>query len=131
MSLPAGGAGYVASPGDVHAYDVRTGKLEWVFHTVPRARRVRRRHLAGGRARRLDGGVHNWSELTVDEERGIVFIPTGTARYDFYGGNRHGDNLFANSLVALDARTRQAALALPDRASRSVGLRPAARRRSC
>jgi quinoprotein glucose dehydrogenase len=51
------------------------------------------------------GGVHNWSESTVDVELGIVYIPTGTARYDFYGGNRHGDNLFGNSLVALDART--------------------------
>ena len=50
-------------------------------------------------------GVHNWSELTVDEARGIVYIPTGTARYDFYGGNRHGANLFANSIVALDAKT--------------------------
>ena len=49
--------------------------------------------------------MHNWSELTVDEARGIVFIPTGTARFDFYGGNRHGANLFANSLVALDAQT--------------------------
>ena len=51
------------------------------------------------------GGVHNWSELTVDEQNGIVFIPTGTGRFDFYGGNRHGANLFANSLVALDAKT--------------------------
>jgi quinoprotein glucose dehydrogenase len=49
--------------------------------------------------------VHNWAELTIDEGRGIVFIPTGTARYDFYGGNRHGANLFANSIVALDAKT--------------------------
>ena len=51
------------------------------------------------------GGVHNWSELTVDEENGIAFIPFGTARYDFFGGNRAGNNLYANSLVALDART--------------------------
>ena len=49
--------------------------------------------------------MHNWSESTVDEERGIIYIPTGTARYDFYGGNRHGNNLFGNSLLALDART--------------------------
>ncbi len=51
------------------------------------------------------GGVHNWSEFTIDPELGIAYIPTGTARYDFYGGNRPGDNLFANSIVALDART--------------------------
>ena len=72
------------------------------------------------------GGVHNWSELTVDEANGIAFIPFGTARYDFFGGNAPGNNLFANSLVALDARTRQAALASAARASRPLGLRPAA-----
>ena len=104
VSLPAGGAGYVASPGDVHAYDVRSGKLEWVFHIVPErgefgADTWPDAALAAG------SGVHNWSELTLDEARGIVFIPTGTARYDFYGGNRHGANLFGNSIVALDAKT--------------------------
>src|SRR4029078_1969560 len=51
------------------------------------------------------GGVHNWSELTVDEARGIAYIPFGTARFAFYGGNRIGNNLFGNSIVALDART--------------------------
>jgi quinoprotein glucose dehydrogenase len=104
VSLPAGGAGYVASPGDIHAYDVRTGKLVWVFHTVPE------RGEAGAEtwpdaALATGSGVHNWAELTVDEDRGIVFIPTGTARYDFYGGNRHGANLYANSVLALDAKT--------------------------
>jgi quinoprotein glucose dehydrogenase len=104
VSLPAGGAGYVAGPGDIHAYDVRTGKLVWVFHTVPE------RGEAGaetwpGSALATGSGVHNWAELTVDEERGIAFIPTGTARYDFYGGNRHGANLYANSVLALDAKT--------------------------
>jgi len=104
VSLPAGGAGYVASPGDIHAYDVRSGKLAWVFHTVPErgepgAESWPAEALATG------SGVHNWSELTVDEARGIVFIPTGTARYDFYGGNRPGANLYANSVLALDAKT--------------------------
>ena len=51
------------------------------------------------------GGVHNWSQMTVDDKRGIAFIPTGTARCDFYGANRHGKNLFGNSLLALNART--------------------------
>ena len=104
VSLPAGGAGYVASPGDIHAYDVRSGKLMWVFHTVPE----RDEHGAEtwpDAALETGSGVHNWSELTVDEARGIVYIPTGTARYDFYGGNRHGANLYANSVVALDAQT--------------------------
>jgi quinoprotein glucose dehydrogenase len=104
MSLPAGGANYISSPGDTHAYDVRTGKLAWTFHSVPEKGEVGadtwpEAALANG------GGVHNWSELTVDEARGIVYIPFGTARFDFYGGNRIGDNLFGNSVVALDART--------------------------
>ncbi|HET6198432.1 MAG TPA: PQQ-binding-like beta-propeller repeat protein, partial [Acetobacteraceae bacterium] len=89
---------------DTHAYDVRTGELKWVFHSVPEkgefgADTWPEAALASG------GGVHNWSELTVDEARGIAYIPFGTARFDFYGGNRIGDNLFGNSLVALDART--------------------------
>jgi glucose dehydrogenase len=104
LSLPAGGANYISSPGDTHAYDVRTGKLAWTFHSVPEKGEVGadtwpEAALANG------GGVHNWSELTVDEARGIAYIPFGTARFDFYGGNRIGDNLFGNSIVALDART--------------------------
>jgi len=104
VSLPAGAYDFASSPGDIHAYDVRTGKLAWVFHTVPR------RGEFGSdtwpqRDREKFGGVHNWSESTIDPELGIVYIPTGTARYDFYGGNRPGNNLFANSILALDART--------------------------
>ena len=104
MSLPAGGGGYTSSPADIHAYDVRTGVLEWIFHTVPRPG-----EFGAGTWPEAGlgnyGGVHNWSESTVDSELGIVYIPTGTARYDFYGGNRHGENLFGNSLLALDARS--------------------------
>ncbi len=104
ISLPAGGAQYVSNPGDTHAYDVRTGKLVWTFHSVPEkgefgADTWPEAALATG------GGVQNWSELTVYQPRGIVYIPFGTARFDFYGGNRHGNNLFGNSLVALDAKT--------------------------
>ncbi|MBN1239747.1 MAG: pyrroloquinoline quinone-dependent dehydrogenase [Gammaproteobacteria bacterium] len=104
VSLPAGGASYSSTPADVHAYDVRTGELEWVFHTVPRPGEFGADTWPNDAADAF-GGVHNWSESTVDVERGIAFIPTGTARYDFYGANRHGDNLFGNSVVALDART--------------------------
>ena len=83
---------------------MRTGELNWVFHSVPAkgefgADTWPEGFLGAG------GGVHNWSELSVDDERGIVYIPFGTARFDFYGGNRKGNNLFGNSLVALDART--------------------------
>ncbi len=104
MSLPAGGGSYASSPADIHAYNVVTGELEWIFHTVPRPGEFG----ADTWPATIDaayGGVHNWSESTVDTERGIIYIPTGTARYDFYGGNRHGANLFGNSVLALNART--------------------------
>jgi glucose dehydrogenase len=79
MSLPAGGAGYASSPADIHAYNVRTGVLQWIFHTVPRpgefgADTWPEKGLGNY------GGVHNWSESTVDAERGNNYVPTGTAR---------------------------------------------------
>jgi len=104
LSLPAGGANYISNPGDTHAYDVRTGKLLWTFHSVPEKGEFGADTWPEA-ALSTGGGVHNWSELTVDEARGIAYIPFGTARFDFYGGNRHGNNLFGNSIVALDART--------------------------
>ena len=104
MSLPAGSAGYASSPADIHAYNVRTGALVWVFHTVPRPGEFGD-DTWPEQGRGNYGGVHNWSESTVDAELGIIYVPTGTARYDFYGGNRVGDNLFADSLLALDARS--------------------------
>jgi len=103
VSLPAQGAGYQSTPGDVQAYDVVTGKLAWVFHSIPHEGEFGYDTWPKD-AQATAGGVHNWSEMTVDEENGIVFIPFGTARYDFFGGNRAGNNLYANSLVALDAR---------------------------
>ena len=103
-SLPAQGAGYASTPGDVTAWDVVSGKLVWVFHSIPHPGELGYDTWPKD-AYRTAGGVHNWSELTVDEANGIAFIPFGTARYDFFGGNREGNNLFANSLVALDART--------------------------
>ncbi len=104
VSLPAQGVGYKATPGDVTAWDIRTGQLRWVFHSIPRPGEFGYETWPE-EAYRTSGGVHNWSELTVDEENGIAFIPFGSARFDFFGGDRSGDNLFANSLVALDART--------------------------
>lgn len=103
IPLP-GGPNYGGPPSDVHAYDVRTGKLAWIFHVIPHEGEFGydtwpERHYQVG------GGVHNWSEFTVDEENGIAFIGFGTARYDFYGGDRKGNNLYANSLVAIEART--------------------------
>ena len=104
MSLPAGAYDYASAPADIQAYDVRTGALKWVFHTIPREGEYGADTWPANE-HELVGGGHNWSESTVDTELGIVFIPTGTARYDFFGGNREGDNLFTDSLLALDAET--------------------------
>ncbi len=104
MPLPAGGASYDSTAADIHAYDVRTGKLAWVFHTIPHPGEFGYDTWPPD-AWKTVGGVHNWNEMTVDEKRGIAYIPLGTARYDFYGANRKGNDLFANSLLALDART--------------------------
>ncbi len=103
IPLP-GGPNYGGPPSDVHAYDVRTGKLAWIFHVIPHEGEFGYDTWPEGHWTR-GGGGHNWSEFTVDEENGIAFIGFGSPRYDFYGGDRKGNNLFANSLVALDART--------------------------
>jgi quinoprotein glucose dehydrogenase len=104
ISLPAQGAGYRSTPADVHAYDVRTGRIAWVFHSIPHPGEFGYDTWPDG-GFKTAGGVHNWSELTVDEANGMAFIPFGTARFDFFGGDRPGANLFGNALVALDART--------------------------
>ena len=104
VSLPAQGAGYDANPADVQAYDVRTGSVKWVFHSIPHPGEFGY-DTWPPQANEKSGGVHNWSELTVDERRRIAFISFGSPRFDFYGGDRPGNNLFGNSLVALDART--------------------------
>jgi glucose dehydrogenase len=102
--LPASGASYDSAPADIHAYSTVTGKLVWTFHVIPRPGEFGY-DTWPPEAWKAAGGVHNWSEVTIDEKRGIAYFPLGTARYDFYGGNRNGNNLFANSLLALDART--------------------------
>jgi quinoprotein glucose dehydrogenase len=103
IPLP-GGPSWGGPPSDVHAYDVRTGELAWIFHVIPREGELGYDTWPEGHWRR-GGGGHNWSEFTVDEENGIAFIGFGSPRYDFYGGDRPGNNLFASSLVAIDART--------------------------
>src|SRR5438093_29365 len=104
VSLPAQGVSYDATPADVQAYDVRTGRIQWVFHSIPHPGEFGY-DTWPPEAYKKSGGVHNWSEFTVDEQRGIAFISFGSPRFDFYGGDRPGNNLFGNSLVALDART--------------------------
>jgi quinoprotein glucose dehydrogenase len=91
-------------PGDVRAFDVRTGKIRWTFHTIPRPGEFGH-DTWPAEAWKYAGSANNWTGMALDEKRGLVFVPTGSAAYDFYGGNRPGDNLFANSLIALKAGT--------------------------
>ena len=95
---------YNSGPGDVRAYDVRTGKLVWTFHTIPH-RGEYGYDTWPPDAWRTVGGANAWSELTLDETRGVVFVPTASPKYNFYGANRKGANLFGDCLLALDART--------------------------
>jgi quinoprotein glucose dehydrogenase len=100
----APGEAFVNPPGDIRAYDVITGEKKWQFHTVP---------LPGEfgynswpeEAFKYVGGANNWGSMSIDEQRGIVYIPTGSANYDFYGADRRGQDLFADCVLALDART--------------------------
>lgn len=92
------------APGDVRAFDIRTGKELWRFHTVPRPAELGHDTWSGD-SWKMRPGANPWGGLTVDVERGIVFCGTGSAGFDYYGGDRHGDNLFANCTLALDART--------------------------
>ena len=100
----APGEGYVASPGHIRAFDALTGELVWIFHTLPKPGEFGYDTWPPGRSDN-GGGANNWGGMSLDDERGIVYIPLGSANYDFYGIDRHGENLFANSIVALDART--------------------------
>lgn len=90
--------------GDVRAFNVRTGKLVWTFHTVPHPGEFGSDTWSTG-AWKDRMGANVWSTMSVDEGRGIVYLPVGSPAYDFYGGDRKGKNLFGNSLVALNAAT--------------------------
>jgi len=94
----------IAAPGYIRAYNVRTGNQEWVFHTIPRPGEYGYWTFPEDAYKRI-GGANNWSGMSLDEDNGIVYIPTGSASFDFYGGNRHGRNLFANCIIALKAET--------------------------
>jgi quinoprotein glucose dehydrogenase len=95
---------YEAAPGDIRAYDVRSGAPVWTFHTVPHPGEVGYETWPP-EAWKTVGAANAWTNMAVDEARGIVYVPTGAPSYHFHGANRQGDNLFANSLIALDART--------------------------
>jgi quinoprotein glucose dehydrogenase len=94
-----------AAPGYIRAYDVHTGKLRWVFHTIPQPGEYGFDTWKDTTAWRHIGGANVWSGFSLDETNGILFAPIGSASYDFYGGKRLGDNLFANCVLALDAAT--------------------------
>ncbi|NVJ84939.1 MAG: PQQ-binding-like beta-propeller repeat protein [Algoriphagus sp.] len=96
--------GLDAAPGHIRAYHIPTGKLEWIFHTIPHEGEAGYESWDPQYIQQI-GGANNWAGMAVDYKRGIVFVPTGSATYDFWGGYRQGDNLYANSLLALDAKT--------------------------
>ncbi|MFN5789059.1 MAG: PQQ-binding-like beta-propeller repeat protein, partial [Bacteroidota bacterium] len=94
-----------AAPGHIRAYDVRTGKMKWIFHTIPQPGEYGYDTWEDKNAYKYAGGANVWSGFSLDEKKGVIFAGTGSAAYDFYGGNRKGSNLFANCLLAIDANT--------------------------
>jgi glucose dehydrogenase len=95
---------YASAPGDIRAFDVRTGAHVWSFRTIPRKGEFGAETWPED-ARAHVGGANAWAEMSVDAGRGIVYVPTGSGKFNFFGGYRRGDNLFSDSLIALDART--------------------------
>ncbi|MDB5112646.1 MAG: Quinoprotein glucose dehydrogenase, partial [Mucilaginibacter sp.] len=94
-----------AAPGYIRAFDVRTGAMKWVFHTIPHPGEPGYETWENKDAWKLTGGINNWMGMTIDQKRGIAYVPLGTASMDFYGGKRPGVNLYANCLVALDVNS--------------------------
>jgi glucose dehydrogenase len=95
---------YNSAPGDIRAYSVITGKLAWQFHTIPRPGEYGYETWPPD-AWKTVGGANNWGEMAIDPVRGIAYVPTGSPKFNFFGANRHGADLFGDSLIALDART--------------------------
>jgi len=94
-----------AAPGYVRAFDVRTGAVRWVFHTIPQPGEAGYESWQNKDAWKMTGGVNNWMGMTIDQKRGIAYMPLGSASMDFYGGKRPGADLYSDCLVALDAST--------------------------
>jgi quinoprotein glucose dehydrogenase len=95
---------YGAQPGYIRAYNIRTGWLEWTFHTIPKPGEAGYETWPEG-AWKYAGGANDWSGMSLDEKRGMVFLALGSPSYDFYGADRKGENLYGNCIVALDAAT--------------------------
>ena len=94
------------TPGHIRAFDVTTGKQRWIFHTIPQPGEFGYETWPKN-SYQISGGANAWAGVTVDTKAGMVFAATGSASFDFYGSSRHGDNLFANCVLALNARTGQ------------------------
>ena len=94
----------LSAPGHVRAFDVRTGKQKWIFHTIPHPGEYGYETWSRD-SWKYSGGTNVWGGLTIDTKRGMVFLATGSPTFDFWGGDRIGDNLFGNSVVALNAET--------------------------
>ncbi len=92
------------TPGHIRAFDWKTGKQRWIFHTIPQPGEPGQETWPAD-AYKLAGGANAWAGVTVDPALAMVFAATGSASFDFYGATRHGDNLYANTVLALDART--------------------------
>jgi quinoprotein glucose dehydrogenase len=98
------GEDYGSPPGDIRAFDVVTGKVVWTFHTIPHPGELGYETWPKN-AWEWAGGANVWGEISVDVKRVIAYFPLGSATHDSFGGDRKGANLFANCLLALDART--------------------------
>ena len=96
--------GLPAAPGDIRAYDARTGKLRWAFHTIPHPGEFGHDTWPKDGWKNF-GAANNWAGMALDVRRGLVYVPTGSSAFDFFGANRPGNNLFANTLLCLDAKT--------------------------
>lgn len=92
-----------AAPGHIRAYDVISGEQQWIFHTIPQPGEANYETWPDTKAYEKLGGANNWSGMSVDHQRGVVYVPLGSVSGDFYGGFREGSNLYGNSLVALNA----------------------------
>jgi quinoprotein glucose dehydrogenase len=107
LIIVSGGGGEgprLTGPGHIRAYDVYTGKRRWIFHTIPFPGELGHETWSPD-SWKYSGGTNNWAGMTVDIERGWVFVSTGSPAFDFWGGDRIGDNLFGNCVIALCART--------------------------
>ncbi len=104
MGSSVGEGPRAAAPGHIRAYDARTGKRRWIFHTIPHPGEVGYETWPKDVWKTI-GGANNWGGMSLDEKRGVVYVSLGSPAFDFYGGDRVGDNLFGNAIVALEAST--------------------------